>query len=364
MYYSRVLEPEEKEIFNKFLAQAFKGHILQSWEWGDLKGKGEWRPYRILVENEEKQPVAAISLLERRIPGLGKTIFYAPRGPVGDIYDEKLMDFLFGEVKKLAREKGAIFLKIDPDVSKEDSIFKEYLRTRGFVAAGKGEGFEGVQPKFVFRLDLEPDAETLFNNFHAKTRYNIRLALKKGVEIKDNCGKDELSVFYQILKETTERDKFLVRPYSYFEEMWDCLVPSGQMKIFMGYYEGKPIAGTLALLFGDKVWYLYGASSNSYRNVMPNYLLQWTMIQWAKENNCKLYDFRGVSGDLSEDNPLYGLYRFKKGFNGIFTEFVGEYDLVFSIPYYKLWTTLEPFYQKNIRRLIALKKALKGQKKD
>jgi peptidoglycan pentaglycine glycine transferase (the first glycine) len=364
MYYLRLLESEEKELYNNFLKKACKGHILQSWEWGNLKGKGEWKPYRMLVENEEKQPVVALSLLERRIPGLRKKIFYAPRGPVGDIHEQKLMDFLFSEVKKFARKKGVIFLKIDPDISKEDSIFMEYLHTRGFVDAGKGEGFEGIQPKFVFRLDLTPDSDTLFKNFHSKTRYNIRLALKKGVEIRDNCAKDELQVFYKILKETTERDKFLVRPYSYFAEMWDALVPPGYMKIFMAYYQGIPIAGTLALFFGDKVWYLYGASSNSHRNVMPNYLLQWTMIKWAKEKNCKIYDFRGVSGDLSEDNPLYGLYRFKKGFNGTFTEFIGEYDLVFSAPFYKLWTTLEPFYQKNIRRLIALKKRLKGQKKD
>jgi len=84
----------------------------------------------------------------------------------------------------------------------------------------------------------------------------------------------------------------------------------------------------LAILYGDKVWYLYGASSNEHRNLMPNYLLQWSMIQWAIENNCRVYDFRGVSGDISEDNPHYGLYRFKKGFGGDFTEFVGEYDYV------------------------------------
>ena len=92
--------------------------------------------------------------------------------------------------------------------------------------------------------------------------------------------------------------------------------------------EGTPIAGTLAIHYGDKVWYLYGASSNEHRNLMPNYLLQWSMIQWAVETGCRVYDFRGVSGDVSEDNPLYGLFRFKQGFGGDFTEFVGELDLV------------------------------------
>ena len=102
----------------------------------------------------------------------------------------------------------------------------------------------------------------------------------------------------------------------------------------MAFHEGKPIAGTLAILYGDKVWYLYGASSNEHRNLMPNYMLQWKMIRWAIENHCRVYDFRGVSGDLSEDNPHYGLYRFKKGFGGEFTEFVGEYDYVLKKPSY------------------------------
>ena len=114
---------------------------------------------------------------------------------------------------------------------------------------------------------------------------------------------------------------------------------------YMAFHEGTPIAGTLAIWFGDKVWYLYGASSNHHRNLMPNYLLQWNMIQWALEKKCRIYDFRGVSGDLSEDNPLYGLYKFKKGFNGEFTEFVGEMDLILSKPLYVMIDKATKLYQ-------------------
>lgn len=358
-YTSKMIGKAEKAEYNAYLEKAPKGHILQSYEWGEIKGKGEWEPFRLIIEDEQRKPQAAISMLMRRIPGLGKTIFYAPRGPVGDIRNYELMDFLFGEVKRLAQQKNAVFLKIDPDIPVTDETFLNYLKSRGFVSAEKGEGFEGVQPKFVFRLDITPDEETLYSQFHQKTRYNIRLAQKKGVIIKEDCSKDELPAFFEILKETTERDKFLVRPYPYFSDLWDFLVPSGYLKLFMAYYEGRPIAGTLAFLFGDKAWYIYGASSNSHRNVMPNYLLQWTMIKWAKENNCRMYDFRGVPGHLTEDNPLYGLYRFKKGFNGEYTEFVGEYDKIYSKFYYWLWNTFEPVYQKNIRRLINLKKRFK-----
>lgn len=356
---ARLITDNEREYFNKFIASVPKGHILQSYEWGEIKAKTGWQPLRLIVE-ENGQPIAAISVLKRIIPGLKKAIFYAPRGPVFDIEDNKVFDFLLAEVKKLAQKHNAIFLKIDPDIPAEDKVFKGLLLSRGFRSAEKDEGFDGIQPKYVFRLDITPDTETLLANMHNKTRYNIRLAARKGVTIKTDCTKEDLKDFYNILQETCERDNFLVRSYGYFEDMWDFLVEKGYAKLFMAEYEGKYIAGTLAFVLGEKAWYLYGASSNSQRNVMPNYLLQWTMIQWAKENNCTMYDFRGVSGNLTEDNPLYGLFKFKKGFNGVYTEFVGEYDLVYSPSFYWLWHVAEPIYQKSIRKLIALKKKIRG----
>lgn len=355
---ARLINENEREYFNKFIASVPKGHILQSYEWGEIKAKTGWKPLRMIVE-KDGQPIAAISVLKRVIPGIKKAIFYAPRGPVFNINNQEVFDFLLAEVKKLAKEHKAIFLKIDPDVPAEDQGFKELLLSRGFQSAEKGEGFDGIQPKYVFRLDITPDEETLLKNMHSKTRYNIRLSDRKGVTIKTDCPKEDLKAFYDILLETCERDNFLVRSYSYFEDMWDYLVERGYAKLFMAQYEGRYISGTLALNFGEKAWYLYGASSNSDRNVMPNYLIQWTMIKWAKEIGCTMYDFRGVPGNLSEDNPLYGLFKFKKGFNGDYTEFVGEYDLVYSPFYYWLWHTVEPVYQKGIRKLIAFKKKLK-----
>lgn len=363
MYRSRLIGPEERAAYNKFIAAAEKGHILQAYEWGEIKGKGEWQPLRLLIEDNSGMPQAALSVLQRSIPGSGKTIFYAPRGPVGDINNWELMDFLFAEARKLAIRQKAIMLKIDPDVPLKENRFASYLHSRGFRRVDSGQGFEGVQPRFVFRLDINASEEELFNNFHPKTRYNIRLAQKKGVVIREDLTRDVLPVFYDLLKETTERDRFLVRPYQYFEDLWDVLVPQGQLKLFMAYYQGEAIAGTLAFILGDKAWYIYGASSNRSRNVMPNYLLQWTMIRWAKANNCKMYDFRGVPGHLTEENPLYGLYRFKKGFNGEFTEFIGEYDLVFAPFWYWAWRFLLPVYQKNVRRIIGIKKKLVKAKK-
>ena len=156
--------------------------------------------------------------------------------------------------------------------------------------------------------------------------------------------------------ETGVRDNFLIRPLEYFEKMYDELAPN-YMKLLIAEYEGNPIAAVIPIIYGNKVWYLYGASSNEYRNVMPNYLLQWEQIKLALENHCDIYDFRGVSGHVDENHPQYGIYKFKKGFNGDFVEFVGE-----------LYMVLNPFmnflYEKVVRpmRSMKIRKAMRAEK--
>jgi peptidoglycan pentaglycine glycine transferase (the first glycine) len=348
----KIIKEDEKQYFNDFMAKGPKGHVLQSFEWGEVKRHTGWQPIRLLVEDGGK-PVAGISILKRRlpIPGLNKCIFYAPRGPVADFSDTDTLRFLFSSVKLLAAKHGAIMLKIDPDIKAPDDKTVRTLKSFGFKVREGGDNFEGIQPQFVFRLDLQDPLEDIFASFHEKTRYNIRLSSRRGVMVKQG-SRDDLVPFYEILQETCIRDKFLVRGFDYFESLWDELVKKGLARLFMAEYQGKYIAGTLAFIFGDKAWYIYGASSNENRNVMPNYALQWAMIKWAKENGCTMYDFRGVSGDTSPDNPLYGLYRFKKGFNGDFTKFIGEFDLPISATLYFLWERVIPSYRELRRSLV------------
>ncbi|HWP98386.1 MAG TPA: peptidoglycan bridge formation glycyltransferase FemA/FemB family protein [Syntrophomonadaceae bacterium] len=351
MFTTRIIDIKEKERYNHFLADHPKGHFLQLWEWGQVKKGMGWEPLPLVLE-EDGEIRASMLILKRRLPLplLKKCIFYSPRGPVVDIESRELCRLLMEGAQRVARDEGAIFLKIDPDIPRQFTTFKDILQSLGLRQNQTGTDFEGVQPNFVFRLDIRPEEETLLSNMHTKWRYNIRLAVKKGVTIREAIGEEDLRTFYQVLVETSTRDHFLVRGYEYFQWMWDYLVEGGYARIFLAEYQGQVVAGTLALALGNKAWYLYGASSNESRNVMPNYLLQWEMIRWAREQGCTLYDFRGVSGDLNEDNPLYGLYRFKKGFNGELTEFVGEWDMVYSSFFYFLWTRVMPFYQKIIRR--------------
>lgn len=359
MYRAQLIESQDEDLFNDFISSSPKPHFLQSYEWGELKSCTGWEPLRLLVWCDDR-PVAAISLLKRHLPFycyLHRSIIYAPRGPIiGAECDQAGEVFFWEAVKGLARRHGAIFIKIDPDIPTEPADSAERYRKRltatGFRLSGSQSGFGGVQPCYVFRLDITPTEQSLLAAMESKTRYNIHLAERKGVSVRVAQDAADLRLFYDILTETATRDRFLIRNFSYFERMWDLFVTRGAARVFLADYQGQAIAGTLAFHCGDRVWYLYGASSNQLRNVMPNHLLQWTMIRWAKELGCRLYDFRGVPGSADTDDHLAGLYRFKKGFAATFTEFIGEYDLILSPGWFFLWTRVLPAYQQVTRCLL------------
>ena len=344
------INASQREMFNNYIQNQPKAHVFQLYEWGELKNTTGWKPLYFMVFDNTK-PKAALTILKRKIPGLNKNIFYAPRGPICDIKDYQTMDFLWAEIAKLAKEHKAVFLKIDPDISVENKEFHEYLESRKFKKLSTGKDFNGIQPKFVMRLKLEKSEQELLAAMASKTRYNIRYSARKGVTIRNECNDSDLKKFYEILIETAKRDNFGIRSFEYFENMYKYLVKTGHGKLFLAEYEGEIISGTLALICGKTVWYSYGAS-DKHRNKQPSYLIQWNMIKWALENNCDVYDFRGISGDLDENNPLYGLYRFKKGFGAEFTEYIGEYDLVFSPLMYTLWEKAMPAAKKLRKKVL------------
>lgn len=338
---ARVLREDDRALFNGFVAAFPTGDLLQSWEWGDLKAKTGWRPTRVICERNGT-PVAAALLLARPIPRTGKCIVYAPRGPVLDTTDGDLVREVATALRRIARERGGILLKIDPPVEAADGTSRQSLESAGFQLLNLG-GFGGTQPKCVMQLDLDKDEDALLASFHQKWRYNIRLADRKGVQVDIDAPRHDLPIFYELLRETTARDGFTVRSLRYFEDMFDLLAPSGSLKLVLARYEGTPVAGAIVLIFGDRAWYLYGASSNLHRNVMPNHLMQWRAIQYCMSRGCRWYDFRGVSprkGDGSDDH-LQGLNRFKEGFSPRFVEYLGEMDMVISPMWYRAWNAAQ-----------------------
>lgn len=332
--------------FNDFIAGFPTGDAMQSFEWGEVKSRsGGWSSVRIVGENDSGKIIASALMLIRRIPKTGKSIAYIPRGPVMDTADsETVKEFALG-LRKSAEVRGAILIKIDPPVPVEDKLSAKNIELAGFRLLDDSTGFGGTQPRCVMQLNIEPDLDEVFANFKPKWRYNIRLAEKKGVTIKTDCTKDDLPVFYDLLKVTAKRDRFLVRGYSYYETMYDMLVPTGHAKLFLSMHENTPLGGALAFVIGDRAWYVYGASSNEHRNLMPNHLMQWEMIKWAKSLGCRIYDFRGVSpriGAAEEDDHLQGLNRFKEGFSAYYVEYIGEYDMPLSPLWYWLWVKVKP----------------------
>ena len=345
----KLLEEKDKEKYKKFLESHERCNFQQSLEWGEVKDS--WIKEVILSEDEKCNIRGSLCVWIRKMPIFGN-MMYVARGPVCDIHDKEVLEDIRKGADKLAKKYNAFVLRMEPDVEKSDTEFRKIVENLGFKVKDDSKDFKDeIQPRFVFQLDLRGKTkDQIFSEFQSKTRYNVRLAGRKGVVIKEG-NRDDLKVFHDIMVETGKRDNFLIRSLSYFEKMYDELAPE-HMKLLLAYHEDRAIAGIIPIMYGNKVWYLYGASSNTDRNLMPNYLLQWTMIQEAIDRGADMYDFRGVSGVVDENHPQYGLYRFKKGFNARFVEFIGEV----YIPYKPLKYKLYKFSEKAFRTIRGIKK--------
>lgn len=332
--------------YEEFIKEHPKGHFMQSYEWGCVKHDWKWEA--VVSRGSDGEIRGSLAVLIRSVGPF--SMMYAGRAPICDVHDKEVLYELFDGVKAIAKRHRAYTLKIDPDIESDDAEFLKLMRDYGFSLLASGAEFDAVQPKYVFRLYLEGRSlDEIIASYSSKTRYNLRLAERQGVTVSIE-NKKGLNAFSELMLITGIRDGFVTRPKAYFERILDCL--GDHARLYIAWYEGKPIACALAVLFGDKVWYLYGASANEYRNVMPNYLLQTEMIGWAVENNCRLYDFRGVPGDVGEDHPLYGLVRFKRGFNGKYTEFIGEFEYHFHPFVNKTMTLAMGCYRKMRTRLL------------
>ena len=326
------------EQYEKFIKEHPKGLFQHSSKWANVKSQWKWEA--VMLKDDDGNIKGSASVLIRFIPVIKNSLFYVCRGFVADENDFDTFEKLFNALLDLAKKYKAYCIKIDPEITVENKAYKQHLIDKGFVELNPGcMNFENVQPRFVYCFDYNNlSEEELMLTFKPDYRNRIRKAPKKGVEVKI-MGTEALDDFVRIMQETGERDGFSTRPKWYFEKILNCM--GEDARLYMAYYEGKAIAGTIAIKWGKNVVkYQYGASSNEHRNVYPNYALQWAMIQWGLESGCQVYDFGGISGDCQNpDNPHYGLWRFKHGFGGYMKEFIGEFDYVINKPVYKLYNT-------------------------
>lgn len=318
-------------------------HVLQSYEWGQFKGRHGWTPFRLLF-TAGGEAVGAASALLRRLPWGPWGVMYVPKGPALTYHDEGLLTAVLTALEGLAREQGAIFVKIDPDVRDDRKDVREALLHRGWRASR-----EQIQFRNTLLIDLRRTDDELLMAMKSKTRYNVRLAKRRGVEVHP-AAMDDLPLFYRMYTVTSARNEFVIRPFSYYADAWEAFASQGLAQLFLARYQGEPLAGLMLFHFGDRAWYMYGASTDKHRNLMPNHLLQWEAMRWAKARGYDFYDMWGAPDVLDEKDPMWGVYRFKAGFGGEFTSHLGAYDFPVSRPLYWLYTVLMPRYLGLLRR--------------
>ncbi len=338
MLTTRVIsEPAE---WNSAVLALSNAHVLQSWEWGAFKQKYGWTPSRLLFL-EGQTPRAAAQILRRPLPRTPFGILYVPKGPVLDYADRRLFAQILAELERITHRQRGIFVKIDPDIPLATDAFD--------TSVGKWRASrEQIQFKNTMLLDLHPSKEQLLAAMKPKTRYNIRLAEKRGVRVEPGT-RDKLKLFYDMYAETSARDGFLIRPFAYYQDAWGSFLDAGRAEMLLAWIGEECVGGLILFLFGTRAWYFYGASRNIHREAMPNYVLQWRAIERAKECGCTHYDFWGAPDTLDEAAPMYGVYRFKEGFGGKFTQHIGACDYVANPVLYYFYSVVRPWYLARLR---------------
>lgn len=320
-----------KEQLNNFLRAQEHSSFLQSWEWGEFQEVCGNKVFRLGLEDAGKV-VLAITLIKKVLP-FGRTYFYMPR--FHTLVNEQQMVFLFDEIKNLAKKENAVFLRFEPleKYSISDmkySVFKTI----------------DIQPSKTVVLDLRKGEEEILKAMHQKTRYNIRLAERKGVRmLESNYGESDFKNFWKLMTDTEQRDAFRLHGKNYYQKMINGnlnLKNDLKIKLFFVELENEKIATGLFSFFGDTVTYLHGGSSNQYRNVMAPYLLQWHVIKLAKKEGYKYYDFYGI-----DEEKWPGVTRFKKGFSSEIIEYPGCFDIVFDKYWYSLYKLM-----RQVRRML------------
>lgn len=332
-------------------------HILQTWEWGEFKRDTTgWEPLRLAFVRDGVT-VAMASTGIRRVGPF--TMMYAPKGPVLDYNDQGLCEQVLGYLETTAQHHRAVWLKIDPDVPLATGIPGEsddlpQPAGAALISRLKRTGWrfspDQVQFRNTIKIDLTQSEEALLARMSQNTRRKVRVAEREGVTVRPATVND-LPALYALYKETGARDNFLVRPEWYYEQAWRRFMDAGLAHALIAEVNGKAIAHVILFHFGKTCWYFYGASSNEERQRMPNYLLQWEAMRWAKAQGYETYDLWGAPDVFDESDSLWGVYNFKRGFRGTVVRHVGAWDYAPSPLRYSAYTSAWPRLRGALRRL-------------
>lgn len=325
----RPLREEEKALFN-----AVATHPLQSWEWGEFKKKTGQQIERVGFFSNGKL-THALQVSFHPIPIIGGTAGYLPKSFMPN--EEQLQ-----VLKQLGEKHAAVFIKMEPNVSHPADSKTAFDQIMSFLEKNNAVAGRPLFTRYTFKIDLTQTEKELFANLSQKTRYNVRLAIKKGVTIEENTSEAGMEHYLTILKETTKRQGFYAHSPEYFKTMWQTLGSSGMLKIFQATYQNECIASWILFSLNNTFYYPYGASSSKYREVMASNLLMWEMIKYGKSIGCTEFDLWGALGPEAKDShPWAGFHRFKAGYGGTLMEYLGSFDLVLQPMQYKLFRIAE-----------------------
>ncbi|MEW6028715.1 MAG: lipid II:glycine glycyltransferase FemX [Chloroflexota bacterium] len=305
-------------------------HLLQTAEWGELKSAFGWEPVRVIAGELGAQ------ILFRKLP-FGLTIGYIPKTDSGQWTRDSN---IWREIDMACKKRRAVFCKLELD------MWESSLTPRP-SPGGRGVGVRvsphNIQPPRTLIVDLRGTEDDILARMKQKTRYNIRLAEKKGVTVR---AWDDLPAFHKMMLVTGGRDNFGVHSLEYYRRAYELFHPTDMCELLAAEYESKPLAALMVFAHGQRAWYVYGASNDEERNRMPTYLLQWEAMRWARSKGAEEYDLWGVPDEEEEvleanfesrRDGLWGVYRFKRGFGGDLKRAIHAHDRVYMPWLYRLY---------------------------
>jgi lipid II:glycine glycyltransferase (peptidoglycan interpeptide bridge formation enzyme) len=336
---TRILYNEEKDQYN-----AAAKHPVQTWEWGDFQISQGHKVYRLGVFDNNKI-VSGYSVSFHKIPKTDYSVGTILRGPA---IDNEMLE----NIRKIAKDENAIFIKLEPDI-----FHKTFSETGETIVNPLNMDFKDVvvSPKvafypFSFIVDLTKSENELLEIMHSKTRYNVKIANRYGVKIEDRTDDQAFEVYLKLLVDTTKRQGFYLHTEKYHRDLWKILKNTGTVHIMLASYQDKVIAAFMLFKVKDKLFYPYGASLDIHREVMAPTLLMWESIKLGQKLGCKSFDMWGCLGpDAKEGQQGFGFHRFKQGFGGQLTQFIGTYDLVVNEPMYKIYNLIDKYRWKLLR---------------
>jgi lipid II:glycine glycyltransferase (peptidoglycan interpeptide bridge formation enzyme) len=368
--------PARAQTWNHLIAGLPQPHILQTWQWSQVKAAYGWQPFFALWTAADTgvaefqftadplelttpsdavgrvQAAALVLLRNVNLPGFSDRLklIYVPKGPLLNWNDASLRRQVLDDLKRLAKRLGAFFIKIDPDVAlgsgipgdphAQESALGQEVQSE-LAARGWRESAEQIQFRNTVLIDLSGDEDALLRNMKQKTRYNIRLAARKSVQVRVG-GPQDFSKLYRMYAETSLRDGFVIRPQDYYECVWSAFLHAGLLDPLIAEVDGEVVAAVMVFHFENRAWYLYGMSLDLHREKMPNYLLQWEAISRTRAAGCRVYDLWGAPERFEDSDPLWGVFRFKEGFGGQVVRYLGAWDLPVNHWMYRLYTQVLP----------------------